>query len=202
MADRGQADRRRPRGQRQRHGPPVRGQPFGGVARHDRARRCGALARRRALRALPVTFAGNVALTANDLTLSDIDATVAGAALRGKLGLTLPAPRRLQGEIEADSIDAAGLIAAAIGMPAPAGTRNAAWAWSSEPFAGGVFGDYGGQIALKARRVDLLPRLTAREFRATLRFGKEEFALDDMTRRRRRRTPGRSAVVPLRRKMA
>ena len=44
-----------------------------------------------------------------------------------------------------------------------------------------MFGDYGGQIALKARRVDLLPRLTAREFRATLRFGRQEFALDDMT---------------------
>jgi len=132
--------------------------------------------------ALPITFAGDVALTAKDLTLSDIDATVAGATMHGKLALTLPAPRRLQGEIEADSIDAAGLIAAAIGMPAAAGNNgNAAWVWSSEPFAGGMFGDYGGQIALKAQRIDLLPRLTAREFRASLRFGKDEFAFDDMT---------------------
>ena len=67
-------------------------------------------------------------------------------------------------------------------MPAPAGNNgNAAWVWSSEPFADGAFGDYAGQIALKARRVDVLPRLTAREFRATLRFGKDEFAFDDMT---------------------
>jgi large subunit ribosomal protein L24 len=132
--------------------------------------------------ALPITFAGDVALTAKDLTLSDIDASVAGAAIRGKLALTLPAPRRLQGEIEADNIDAAGLIAAAIGMPAPAGNSgNAAWVWSSEPFAGGMFGDYGGQIALKARRVDVLPRLTASEFRASLRFSRQEFAFDDMT---------------------
>lgn len=131
---------------------------------------------------LPITFAGDIALTARDLTLSDIDATVAGATMHGKLALTLPAPRRLQGEIEADSIDAAGLIAAAIGMPAAAGNNgNAAWVWSSEPFAGGMFGDYGGQIALKARRAGVLPRLTAREFRATLRFGKDEFAFDDMT---------------------
>ncbi len=131
---------------------------------------------------LPITFAGDVALTTRDLTLSDINATVAGATMHGKLALTLPAPRRLQGEIEADSIDAAGLIAAAIGMPAAAGNNgNAAWVWSSEPFAGGMFGDYGGQIALKARRVGVLPRLTAREFRASLRFGKDEFAFDDMT---------------------
>ena len=129
---------------------------------------------------LPVTFAGNVALTSNNLTLSEIDASIAGSALRGKLGVTLQSPRRLQGDIDADSIDAAALIAAAIGMPAPAGNNGDA-AWSSEPFAGGVFGDYDGTIALKARRAGLPPLLTAREFRATLRFGKDEIALDDMS---------------------
>jgi uncharacterized protein involved in outer membrane biogenesis len=132
--------------------------------------------------ALPVTFAGNIGLSAKDLTLSDINATIAGAAMRGKLALTLPAPRRLQGDIEADSIDAAGLIATAVGMPVAAGNNSsAAWVWPSEPFTGGVFGDYGGQIALKAQRVDVLPRLTARDFRATLRFGRQEFAFDDIT---------------------
>jgi large subunit ribosomal protein L24 len=130
---------------------------------------------------LPVIFAGNIAITGKDLSLADINATVAGTTLRGKLGLTLSSPRRLQGELEADSIDAAGLIAAAIGMPAPAAGTGAVWAWSSEPFAGGVFGDYGGQVALKARRVDVLSRLTAREVRATLRFDKDAFAFDEMT---------------------
>jgi len=132
--------------------------------------------------ALPVTFAGNIALAGKDLTLGDIDATAAGTTLRGKLALTLSLPHRLQGEIEADSLDAARLVAAAIGMPAPArNDGNAAWAWSSEPFAGGILGDYGGRIVLKVRHVDLLPRLTARELRANLRFGKDEFAVDDMT---------------------
>jgi large subunit ribosomal protein L24 len=129
---------------------------------------------------LPVTFVGNVALTAKDVTLSDINASVAGAILRGKLGLTLPAPRRVQGEIEADTVDAAGLVAAAIGMPSVTNS-GANWAWSSEPFAGGVFGDYGGQIALKVRRADLLPRLVARELRATLRWGNNEFVFDDVS---------------------
>jgi uncharacterized protein involved in outer membrane biogenesis len=128
--------------------------------------------------ALPVTFTGNVALTEKDLTLSEIDASVAGAAVRGKLGLTLQSPRRLQGDIDADSIDAAGLIAAAVGMPA-AGNNGAAW--PSEPFTGGAFGDYDGAIALKARRAVVPSLLTAREFRATLRFGKNEIALDDIS---------------------
>ncbi len=132
--------------------------------------------------ALPVTFAGNVALNAKDMTLSDINATLAGATMRGKLVLALPAPRYLRGEIDADDIDGAGLIAAAIGMPAAAGGNvKAAWTWSSEPFAAGLFGDYGGQIALRARRADLLPWLSAREFRATLRFDKHDLTFDDMS---------------------
>ncbi len=132
--------------------------------------------------ALPVTFAGNVGLKGKDVTLSDIDASVAGASLRGKLALTLAAPRRLQGDIDADSIDAAGLVAAAIGLPAAATNKeSAAWTWSSEPFSGGVFGDYAGQIALKARRADLLPQLTARELRVTLRFGENELDVDDIS---------------------
>jgi uncharacterized protein involved in outer membrane biogenesis len=128
--------------------------------------------------ALPVTFAGNVALTEKDLRLSEIDANVAGAAVRGKLSLTLQAPHRLQGDIDADSIDAAGLIAAAVGMPA-AGNNGAAW--PSEPFTGGAFGNYDGAIALKARRAAVPSLLAAREFRATLRFGKNEIAFDDIS---------------------
>jgi uncharacterized protein involved in outer membrane biogenesis len=131
--------------------------------------------------ALPVTFTGDIALAGKELALRDMNATVAGTALRGKLDLTLSLPRRLQGEVDVDSIDAARVIAAAIGAPGRPGRRGeAAWAWSSEPFTGGVFGDYAGQVVLKARRVDLLPQLTARELRANLRLGKDEFAFDDM----------------------
>jgi len=128
---------------------------------------------------LPISFATNVALTGERLTLNDINCTVAGGSLRGKLGLTFSSPRRVQGDIDADSIDAAGLLAAAIGVPAPASSGHAGWTWSNEPFNAGIFGDYAGQIVLKARRVELLPKLPARDFRATLRFGKQEFAFDD-----------------------
>ena len=129
---------------------------------------------------LPVTFAGNVALTAKDVTLSDINATIAGATLRGKLGLTLPAPRRVHGEIETDTLDAPSLVMAAIGMPSAA-SSGASWAWSSEPFAAGVRGDYGGQITLKARRAGLLPGLAAHELRAAFRWGDNEIAFDDVS---------------------
>ena len=126
--------------------------------------------------ALPVTFSGRLALTGQDLALSDIEANVAGAALRGKLALTLATPHRVEGAIDTDRLDGAALIAAAIGMPASKGGG-----WSDEPFAAGIFGDYSGRIALKARNADLSPQLSAREFGASLNFGKQEFSLDDMT---------------------
>ena len=150
--------------------------------------------------ALPVSLAAKIVLAGDDLSFADINANVGGANLRGKIGATLTLPHRLQGEIVADSIDGPGLIAAAIGMPALAGqnhmpalagnsnkpaaltgNNNPAWSWSSEPFAAGTFGDFAGQVALKATRFDMFERLTAREFRATLHLGKDQFALDDMT---------------------
>ncbi len=130
--------------------------------------------------ALPVNFASHIVLAGQDLTLNDINAGVAGATLRGKVGVTLGAPHRLRGEIEADRMDGAALVAAAIGMPAAADGKTAAWTWSDAPFGKGILGDYAGSIAFKSRRVDLLPQLAAREVSATLRFGKDAVALDDV----------------------
>jgi len=131
--------------------------------------------------ALPVAIAARIALAGQDLSLTDINANIGGSIVRGKLELALRRPHRLQGEIEADQIDGASLIAAAIGLPAPASSKNnAAWAWSSEPFGDGAFGEFSGQVTLKVGRFDLLPRLMARQFRATLRLGKDEFTIDEM----------------------
>ena len=147
------------------------------IARADLAplRRAGSRA------ALPVSFASRIALAGENLSLNGIDASVAGAALRGKLGVTLTAPHRLTGEIEADRVDGAALVAAAIGMPAPADGKTAAWNWPDAPFGRGILGDYAGSIAFKTRRVDVLPQLTAREFSAVLRFGKDALALEDVS---------------------
>ena len=114
--------------------------------------------------ALPVSYAGKIALKGDELAFNDIDATVAGAHLRGKLALTLGAAHRLDGELDADTIDGAGLMAAAIGMPANNTGAGAAWSWSSEPFAKGAFGLFSGQVALKAQRAELLPHQVGARF--------------------------------------
>ena len=45
-----------------------------------------------------------------------------------------------------------------------------------------AFGDYAaGSRSQAVRTADLSPQLSAREFSASLNFGKREFSLDDMT---------------------
>ena len=129
--------------------------------------------------ALPVSLTTQLAIAGRNVTFSDIDAKLGGSAVRGRLALAGVSPVRIDGALEADSVQVAPLIAGAIGMPVSA-SRDGAWNWSSEPFGAGVFGAFGGQVTLKARRVELLPQLAGRGFRATLRVGKDEFVLDEM----------------------
>jgi len=129
---------------------------------------------------LPLPFSLNSRVTVADRAFSvdDINARLGGTDVRGNVSVD---GQKISGMLYADTIQAAPLIAAATGMPAPPANGGAVWSWSSEPFAGGVFGDYRGVVAFKARQVGLLPRLTAREFRATLRFEQNGFALDDIS---------------------
>jgi large subunit ribosomal protein L24 len=130
--------------------------------------------------ALPASFDGQISLAGDNLTIADINANAGATNLRGKIGLTLTAPYRLQGDIEADNIDGASVTAAAIGMPSTAPRADKNWIWSSEPFIEGAFGDFAGTVSLKVRRLEVSPQLTVRAFRTALRFGRREIVLDDM----------------------
>jgi large subunit ribosomal protein L24 len=129
---------------------------------------------------LPLTFNGRVALGSDGLAFSDINANVGGTSLRGKLGWSLTAPHRISGELEADTMDGASLMAAAIGMPILSPGVDKSWVWSTEPFTQGAFGEIAGNVAVKVRRLELPASLSAREFRASLRFASHEIAIDDM----------------------
>ncbi len=132
---------------------------------------------------LPFSLNSRVVIADRAVSFSDLDARLGGATIRGNLAFDGQTPHKVSGALDADTVDAPPLIASAIGLPVAAASSNgsAAWAWSSEPFGAGLFGAFNGEIALKARQVALLPRLTAREFRANLRFDKDGFAVDDAT---------------------
>ena len=129
--------------------------------------------------ALPFSATSRVTIDGGKMSADDIVAKLGSANIRGKLSINGASPRRIDGALEADSVDGAGLIAAAIGMPAAAPNQN--WVWPAEPFGDGAFGDFAGAVALKARKLDLSPRLTAREFRSSIKFGKGELTFDNIS---------------------
>lgn len=130
---------------------------------------------------LPATFTGRVALNGGAISIADINANVGGSQVRGKLSLGAGVPRQVSGEIEADTVNAGALLAAAIGMPGTASKPSGPWIWSTEPFGDGVFGNRAGAVTIKARRLKVTRQIAAREFRATLRFADREFTVDDMS---------------------
>lgn len=131
--------------------------------------------------ALPVTYASKAVLSGSDLTLSNIRAGIGGSKVSGRLSLTPGDVTRIAGEIEADTAEAPAAIAAAIGLPeAKSAATRGAWTWSSDPFAPGLFGALQGDVALRAHRLDLSPRLVAREVHTTLRFAPHRIAAENV----------------------
>ncbi len=130
--------------------------------------------------ALPLAFDGQVVFDGQQVSASDVSATIGGATLRGRLAMTMASPHRLSGDVEADNADAGGLIAAAIGMPAAAKGNDRSWVWSTEPFTDGVFGNYAGNVTFKARRLDVTSQIVAREFHATLGFADRALTIGDI----------------------
>jgi uncharacterized protein involved in outer membrane biogenesis len=126
---------------------------------------------------LPVALTARVTLDSKELAADEISAVVAGSKLRGKLTATLASPSRIDGALDADTIDVAALIAAAAGAPG----GGPAWAWSSAPFGSGILSDITGQISLNAMRANVTSNLVARQFRSRLAFGGGEVALDDIS---------------------
>ena len=94
-------------------------------------------------------------------------------------------PMTVDGDIEIGTLDLPAAIAVAIGIPAQAagttvstgaGTLKALGLWLAEPFERGLL-RVGGQIAVKAARVPLTPKLAARDVRGVLRIGESQLAL-------------------------
>jgi uncharacterized protein involved in outer membrane biogenesis len=129
--------------------------------------------------ALPFKLTARLSGAGNAITVDDIDAKLAGSAIRGRLAFGDAVPRRIDGMLELDAAHIPALIARGIGLqPQPAG-KDAAWSWSSDPFDSSLLGKFTGQVKLKIKRADLLPQLAASDLSATLRLGKDELSLEN-----------------------
>jgi hypothetical protein len=131
----------------------------------------------------------NARLTLNDgvIGLTNLSGTVAGTTVGGRLVVGLQRqPITIDGDIDVGAVDLPAAIAVALGIPSPsagasvgtgatAGGGGALGPWPSEPFEQAL-PRLSGQVAVKAARVKLTPKLAARDVRGVLRFSETELA--------------------------
>ena len=136
---------------------------------------------------LSVSLTAGLALRDGMLRLTEVTGTVAGASVRGQLALGLQQqPVSIDGDIEVGALDLPAAIGAAIGMPAQGeravasgASANASALWPAEPFEQPL-PSLNGQVAVKAARVALTPKLAARDVRGTVQFGQGQLSLQDI----------------------
>ena len=136
---------------------------------------------------LPASLTAGLALRDGMLRLTEVTGTVAGASVRGQLALGLQQqPVSIDGDIEVGALDLPAAIGAAIGMPAQGeraaasgASANASALWPAEPFEQPL-PSLNGQVAVKAARVALTPKLAARDVRGTVQFGQGQLSLQDI----------------------
>ena len=90
-----------------------------------------------------ISLSSRVSLAGNKLTFDDLDSTISGSRLRGRVAMTLDGERNVEGEVGLDTLDLAPAFALAIG----AAGRDAA-----EPLGAGLLKGWRGRVAFQALR--------------------------------------------------
>ena len=126
----------------------------------------------------PSTLTARLAWSDNSIALTDLDGTLAGTTIKGRLGIALAQPARVDGDLAIGAIDLPAAVAAVIGMPRAGQSGDAAW--PAEPFERGLLGGMSGRIKVKAGRLSLASRLAARDLAGVLSFDPTQLAVDDI----------------------
>ena len=130
--------------------------------------------------AIPVAIESRLTFLGRALAFEDVKGEIAGAAVGGRVSLSLASPAVIDGRLSATDIDAAPVIAALIGVPKHS-TREQGAGWSAEPFVRPLFDDVKGSVSFEAERVALLPGLSAQALKGRARFDGASFDIDDLT---------------------
>ena len=128
--------------------------------------------------ALPVTLTAKLTVDGDRLTFDALDGKVAGTSLNGRIALVLGQPVRIDGRLDADAIDAAAVLASALGAPA-----RVAAVWSDEPFRPGPLANVEGQIAFSAARASFIAGLVGDRLQGTVRFAPSAIMLEKIESR-------------------
>jgi len=138
----------------------------------------GPLRRGAAAQPLPVALRAKLNASANDLAFDAISGEVAKSPVHGRLQFGVGRIKRIEGRIDTDTADVSALIAVMAGMPKST-AREATW--PGDPFGEGVFDEYDGRVDFAAGRAAFTPTLVGRQIRGSLRFGRGEVAIEDVT---------------------
>lgn len=103
--------------------------------------------------------------------------TIGSHKVSGRFAAQFGDSPRVDGAIDAETLDLPAMIAAAAGMPAPRGGDAARW--PQEPFASAA-SEVAGQIAFKARRAALAGGAFAESLQGVARIGRSGIAFEDI----------------------
>jgi len=124
---------------------------------------------------LPLALTSRVTAKQGTFTFDDLTGTVAGIPVRGRLEAGLGTPIRIEGQLDADGMNVSSLLASGVGA-----VSQDELAFSTEPFASGLFDAVRGRVRLGASPALLTPGLAIRQAHADLRLGEAEIALEDI----------------------
>jgi large subunit ribosomal protein L24 len=123
-------------------------------------------------RPVPLALQARASLSGPLLKLDGLSAQVAGSALRGRLALTFDTVIGVEGDIDADAMDASALLAAAGGI-AEGGSLT-----SEELFGRGLFAPLNGQVAFRLRHAAVGEALALTGARGILRLAPSELTVE------------------------
>jgi large subunit ribosomal protein L24 len=128
--------------------------------------------------AVPVSADATLALDGANLSFTDIAATVGKSKVHGAIALGLDnSPISIDGNIEADEIDGAGVLAMMLGLPS---NPNGGSAASSDKIGGGAFTAMNGGVTFKLARAVFTPALVAHDLAGAVHFHPATVAFDDI----------------------
>jgi hypothetical protein len=116
-----------------------------------------------------IRLSSRVSLTGSKVTFDDLDSTISGSRLRGRLALTLGEQSDVEGEVGLDALDLAPVFALAVG----AAGRDA-----SEPLGAGLLKGWRGHVAFQALRGALPGGVELRPVSGTVKSDGQSLTFD------------------------
>lgn len=127
---------------------------------------------------VPVALNGALKFDSVGMRFDRLQAQVAGSDLSGRLGIGFGRPTVLDGEIKADTIDVAALLAAVTGLGAASDRDKADW--SATPFVTQAWPSMIGAVTVSAARATLFSTMRAANLRTGLRFTGNDVAAESI----------------------